>query len=326
MLQPPELTLPVSVTIPGGLSTTHQLWEVLQAAAAGATTQLAAMTAAAPGLVYAQYNYTPPIHLAVREGHEELVDWLLQRGALAPDYRTYPFGDSLLTIARDREHHHIAAMLEKFLATPERSKYQGDYGAIHYQRSDEEKAFEQAVDEEDLHLVERLLQDKPSLATDNSFFWSEGILCMPAKEGNRALVQLLMHYGATVPTLLKWAQYYYFEQYDHAAFMLQAGMDANTMSWHHVTLLHDMAQKGYTDKATLLLDYGADIDAIDEEYQSTPLGMAVRWGHTDMVHLLLDRGANPQLSGAPWSTPLAWAIKKQWTPLIAVLRAAGATH
>ena len=63
-------------------------------------------------------------------------------------------------------------------------------------------------------------------------------------------------------------------------------------------------------KARLLLDHGAAIDAVDEEYRSTPLGCAARWGQLDMARFLLERGANPHLSVAPWSTPIAWARKK----------------
>ncbi len=44
-----------------------------------------------PELIYAQYNYHPPIHFAVREGHLDLVRYLLRNGAHAPDYRSYPF-------------------------------------------------------------------------------------------------------------------------------------------------------------------------------------------------------------------------------------------
>jgi ankyrin repeat protein len=71
-----------------------------------------------------------------------------------------------------------------------------------------------------------------------------------------------------------------------------------------------MAQDGDLEKARLLLDHGADINAVDEEYRSTPLGLAARWGHREMVALLLERGADPIKSGASWSTPLAWARKK----------------
>src|SRR4030095_10232332 len=139
---------------------------------------------------------------------------------------------------------------------------------------------------------------------------SEGILTFAAKENNREMIDLLMEYGATVPDVLKWTQFYYFERYDGAAYMLEKGMNPNTMSWHHVTILHDMAQKGDIRKAELLIKHGADIDPVDEEYQSTPLGMAARWGHVAMVEYLLGKGAYPNKSGARWSTPLAWARKK----------------
>ena len=85
-----------------------------------------------------------------------------------------------------------------------------------------------------------------------------------------------------------------------------------------------MAQDGDLAKARLLLDHGADIDVVDEEYRSTPLGMAARWGQQEMVALLLERGADPNRSGAPWSTPLAWARKKGHTKIEAALRQAGA--
>jgi hypothetical protein len=50
------------------------------------------------------------------------------------------------------------------------------------------------------------------------------------------------------------------------------------MNWRHFALLHDMAFTGDTPKARLLLEYGGDINAIDEEYESTPLGHAAHWG------------------------------------------------
>ena len=76
------------------------------------------------------------------------------------------------------------------------------------------------------------------------------------------------------------------------------------------TLLHDMAFDGDVRKASLLLDHGADINAIDDEYQSTPLGYAAHFGRRELVTLLLERGADPKKSGAPWATPMAWARKR----------------
>jgi hypothetical protein len=87
-------------------------------------------------------------------------------------------------------------------------------------------------------------------------------------------------------------------------------MSANHMNTHHTTLLHDMAYTGDVAKAQLLLAHGAAIDAVDEEFRSTPLGLAARFGRIDMVRLLLDRGADPKKAAADWATPVAWARTK----------------
>ena len=166
------------------------------------------------------------------------------------------------------------------------------------------------MDEENLERTEQILKQHPDFAKDETFFWGEGILVFAAKENNRKMIDLLMSYGAKVPDILKWTQFYYFERLDGATYIMEKGMNPNTMSWQHVTILHDMAQKGFIDKAELLMKHGADINPVDEEYQSTPLGMAARWGHTEMVDYLLKQGADPNKSGAAWSTPLAWAKKK----------------
>jgi hypothetical protein len=191
-----------------------------------------------------------------------------------------------------------------------------------YNRSETAQAFQEAVNKADVPRVQKILEEHPGYALDDTFFWGEGVLLFPAKENNRELMELLMSYGAKVPKILKWAQFYYFERYDSAVFLMEKGMDANTMSWHHVTLLHDMAQKGELQKARLLIEHGADINAVEEEYQSTPLGMAVRWGHKDMVAYLLQQGADPNKSGAAWSAPLAWAKKKGFSDIESTLQQA----
>ncbi len=306
------------------MSITTLVWQILEASYKGDLDKVNRLTTECPELSYAQYNYTPPIHFAVREGHHALVNYLLEKGALDPDYINYPFKDNLLILAADRGHEEIAGSLKKYLADPTRCRYKGDNGEINYNRTALQQEFEDAVDKEDLQKVEKLLQQDPSMATDQSFFWSEGILMMPAKKGNHSLIELLMSYGAKVPEVLKWTQFYYFEREDTPAFLLEKGMNANTMNWNRVTILHDMAQKGNIAKAELLIRFGANINAIDEEYQSTALGLAARWGQEEMVAFLLDKGADPNLSGASWSKPLAWAKKKNYSSVEALLQEAGA--
>ena len=325
MLQPFELRSSFQIRIAAGVfTTTTSVWDILKASFNGQLDKVIEMVKLCPSLIYAQYNYTPPIHFAVREGHDSLVKYLLENGALDPTYVTYPFNESLLSIAKERGYLAIAQLLQDYLDLPGRSRHKGDNGEIIYERTSVEKEFEQAVDKEDLEVTQKLLKKDRSLALNPTFFWSEGILTMPAKEGNIKMLELLMSYGATVPTILKWAQFYYFERDDSAAFLLGKGMNPNTQSWHHVTLLHDMAQKGDLLKAGLLLRYGADINAVEEEYKSTPLGLAARWGNSEMVNLLLSKGANPNKSGAPWATPLAWAKTKGHKEIQKKLQLSGA--
>jgi len=324
MIQPNEMCLELPMDVANGVSTTSKVWEILAASRDGNLEKVKDLVDECPGLIYAQYNYTPPIHFAVREGHIDLVNYLLGKGAHDPGYKIYPFGDSLLTIAQDREYHDIALLLQQYTANPSLQKFKGDNGKIHFSRSPLQQEFEKAVDKEDIERTKALLQNHPELALDETFFWGEGILTMPAKEYNRPLINLLMQYGAKVPRILKWTQFYYFERYDSAVFLMEKGMNPNTMSWHHVTLLHDMAQKGDIPKAALLIKYGADINAVDEEYQSTPLGMAARWGHKEMAEFLLGEGADLNKSGSVWATPLAWARKKGYSEIENILRKAGA--
>lgn len=306
------------------VSTTAEVWKILKASYEGNLELVKEAVNDCQELLYAQYNYTPPIHFAVREGHLGLVDYLLRQGALDPAYKIYPFQESLVTIAKDREHGEIERLLESYLSDQIRWRFRGDTGEIFYNRKEWEEQFEKAVDKCDFAKTKHLLEDHPELALDQTFFWGEGVLMMVAKENDRKMVELLMSYGARVPEVLKWAQFYYFEKYDMAVFLLENGMSPNVMSWHHVSLLHDMAQKGNIEKAKLLIEYGADINAIDEEYQSTPLGMAARWGHEKMVDLLLKHGADPNKSGAAWSTPVAWSKNKGHKTIEIILRKAGA--
>lgn len=325
MIQPNELKLALPIDVGNDtVSTTTNVWNILVASYQGDIDKVKEMGEIQPELLYAQYNYTPPIHFAVRQGHTELVNYLLKNGACEPGYRSYPFGDSLQTIAEERNHMEIALLLKEYSTNPNRQKFKGDNGTIHFKRNEQQLEFEEAVDKNGLNKTKKILEANPALATDETYFWGEGILMMPAKENQRELIDLLMKYGAKVPRILKWAQEYYFKQNDGAAYMLTKGMNPNTMSWHHVTVLHDMAQKGNIQKAELLVRHGAEINCIEEEYQSTPLGMAVRWGHIEMVKYLLQQGANPNKAGASWATPLAWAKKKGFVEIEKVLAEAGA--
>ena len=66
----------------GGVSTTIVVWDMLRASFDGNLSRIKALLDRSPGLLTCQYDYTSPLHLAVREGHLDLVVFLVERGAL----------------------------------------------------------------------------------------------------------------------------------------------------------------------------------------------------------------------------------------------------
>ncbi|HUQ83940.1 MAG TPA: ankyrin repeat domain-containing protein [Gemmatimonadaceae bacterium] len=543
-IRPVELRAGRSVPLArgtGGFAPAEAAWQLYLATRRGDLTRVSEIVAQHPGLALFEYNYTPPLHFAVREGHADLVRFFLDRGADAASYRSYPLQDSLLTFAEDRgytevarvlrthlarkftlrdgtaailegakdgdlarlqaelardpllaqatnetgdsalhvaaEHGHLALVdtllaaganpnamrgdgfkpihavllnswrarvtreqawtiadallarggeyniyiaacrgdmafvraalarddslasfedtchhrplsaaasrndveMVKLLldhgADPNASEHSAPRGhalwtAVYHQRRElarmlvaygadpnamvessgtpmmharkdpelfqllrehggdeqagDDRRLQGLMDESDLAGVERLLTQRPELLHNESVYWAEGVLTGAASKPDRALADLLLRLGARVPTVTKWGPEYYFKHYDMMAYLLERGMDANHMNWHRFTVLHHFAAKGDLAKVRLLLDHGANIHAVDEEYCSTPLGIAARWGRRDVVGLLLERGAEPDASGAPWSTPLAWARRRGHAEVEAALVAAGA--
>ena len=90
--------------------------------------------------------------------------------------------------------------------------------------------------------------------------------------------------------------------------LLDKGLDPNRPNWIGRTFLHLAAEKGSVEVAGLLLEEGADLEAVELEHGGTPLAAAARKGEAGMVEFLLERGADPaKPEGAPWATARAVA-------------------
>ena len=308
----------------GAFSTTTDVWQMLVASRDGRLDQVQQLVERCRQLLTCQYDYTSPLNMAVREGHVDLVRYYVDEGALDPTYRTHPFLESLVTVAEDRGYDEIVHVLKEKLEDPAATRAWGDTGKIHHDKDEIQMRFEEAVSRNSHAEVESMLKERGELALNEYAFWGEGVLAVPANHGDRAMIELLMSHGARVPDISKWGARYYFKHYEVGEFLLERGMNPNHRNWREFTLLHDMAHTGDVQKTRLLLDHGADIDAIDDEYSSTPLGYAARWGHREIVTVLLERGADPNKAGAAWATPLAWARRKGHTEIESDLRQAGA--
>ena len=92
--------------------------------------------------------------------------------------------------------------------------------------------------------------------------------------------------------------------------LLQNGafVDANcsTHSFCHKTPLHSASNWGYPETVQILLNHGADVNAIDENLE-TPLHFAARRGHEKVVEILLKHGARKYFTNNKGQTPLQLA-------------------
>jgi ankyrin repeat protein len=265
----------------------------------------------------------------VREGHTAVVEFLLEQGAYDPAYSAYPYkGETLVRMADDRNHTAIVGLLHERASRPGPARSPDGsmhgVGHIEFPRDDDRSRLEKLIGANAMHAVEALLDRRPDLVHDELVFYAEGVLAQAANRRTRQLLNLLLARGARVPDITKWGRFYYFKHADIAALLLDRGMNPDHMTWHRTTLLHDMAGEGNEEKAALLLKHGAALNSVDDEFRSTPLGFAARWGRRNIVRLLLDHGADPNAAGAAWATPLAWAEKKGHHDIARDLRAAGA--
>ncbi len=191
---------------------------------------------------------------------------------------------------------------------------------------------------DNIPVVGELLGTDPGLANYGGDY---GALCMAAGFARPEIIEMLIRAGAELnrPWYANNYMGYAFRRrrgwkldgaslrphddiLDLLKLFFDHGADPDNANWHGITYLHKLAAMGDVEKSALLLERGADLEAVDDEWRSTPLGWAARWGHQDLAAFLLERGANPQGGGAPWATPLARARKAENKKLADMLSSA----
>ena len=259
-----------------------------------------------------------PLSAAAERGHLGIVTALLDVGAQpnAPEGRNCPRGYALWAAAH-LGHRQVA---ERLLAagadpnadvessgTPTGSAKDAAMRAL-LLRHGGRTPLSQHCYEGNIDVVAALLDAKPDLFDDDQR--AQGFTLAVAA-GHGDLVRLMLARGLRVPATLTGCQTYLWRNLELARLLLEHGMDANLANWQRVTPLHHMANHGDVDAARLFLEFGANPNAIDEEYRSTPLGWAARAGRTEFVRFALANGFDPALPTAPqWATPAAWARRR----------------
>jgi len=272
------------------------VWNALTASAAGDADALRRLAQRDPRLGRAEFWYTPAIHFAVREGHLETVQLLLDAGA-DPEWNGL-YDGSLIVMAHDRGHTEIAALLEEARNRKGRVLAGSDGHPIHA-----------AVTRGDTREVRRLLDDDPDLVNVGNEIGASP-LHRAVGGGLHTLAAVLLDRGANVHAILSSAR--------GLAGGFWTDLQAIDLAiWHG-------RRPGDRRMVQLLLEHGATrdltvaaalgeiervrqmLDAEPQRIRETrpsgrrPLAAAIEAGHDSIARLLLERGADPS-----WREPTA---------------------
>jgi len=97
------------------------------------------------------------------------------------------------------------------------------------------------------------------------------------------------------------------------------GKVINARNIHGQTPLHLAAEKGNCDVVQLLLESGAEENAVAADSGCTSLHYAASLGHVDLCELLVRYGADSDVQNSRLETPLHLAVARGHTEVVALL-------
>jgi ankyrin repeat protein len=346
MLQPAELKSDRKLMWSPGRGI--DVWALIQACASGDLDTVRALIARDPSLARAHYDYRKPLYFAVRENRIGVVRFLLEHDRNPLDLWV---DDDPIEIARDRGYTELEQLLTRTLDTKFNASSQGEPVAL-------------ALREHDLKQMRELLDAQPALVGKGDKRSNQPIHWATMTRQLDAIDELLRR-GAAInaqridgarPIHLTTGDYFYrgwrdvprnwpvtgaqvmahlkargavidlptachTGDIDRVRELLRQDPSLANRTGEHEGYylgagapLSNAAAVGRMDIVQLLLDHGADPNLPEEQY--APMGRAlysaVYHGHYEIAKLLLERGAfpNPPVES---SGDALW-VSREWRP------------
>lgn len=280
--------------------TTDDIWDILVASRSGNVPRVRDLLAKDPTLVNADYWYTPPIQFAVREGHIDVVKILVESGADTA-HRSLDGSETLVDFAADRGHSHVVEYLR----------------GVNPRMFSKDQPIHQAVKLKDLARTREVLEtDSHSVNAPGTLGRTPLHYAVEAED--MKLVRLLIEHGAEIDTygfssddrlggdsfrpitLSLWFHPYWRQRdnYEIARFLIEKG------SYYSLTIA---AALGDMDRVQQMLSVEGVDPNEEESGGKRAISAAAERNRYDIVKLLLDRGADPNLPEGP-NCPRGYAL------------------
>ena len=230
--------------------------------------------------------------IAAEEGHDQLIQLLLDRGADV-NAQGGKYGNALQAVSYRGHDQVVQMLLDKGADVNAQGGYYGN--AL------------QAASKGGHNQVVQMLLDKGAEVNARGG-WYDNALYAASVGGHDQVMQMLLEKGADVNAQGGWygnaLQAASVGGHDRVLQMLlDKGANVNAQSGYYGNALQAASVGGHDQVVQMLLDKGANVNAQDK-YYSNALYVASKAGHDQVVQMLLDKGANVNTQSGDYGNAL----------------------